>query len=707
MSVFEHARTSIFNTGQHPLRHSADEIAYLSDAVPGVASLGGALDWLFAVLYPRSRESVETPGDLPLVGNALLDYRVVRNDGDGKAASYRWEQREGEASASWHKIYDMDWSEDSILSAFLLKTQDVYVYRHGYDDIDASGVPLAGIDAGQHIFGGASANSHLTFWANSGDGTGPATGYIQMGDQVRPRVTASIALGTTAERWTNVWSALLTAGTMTLAAGLITDGSGVISFDNENLTTTGSMTAGSFGSSGAVTGASLVASSGGNTTTITPGSIVSSTGQVSFDDENLVTTGAVTAGSFVRGSLTIGAASITDTSGSISFADENLSTTGTLSAGAITGTQLNVDNLRLDGNTLSVTQVDGTLIVAANGVGIVDIQSAMTTIGQTVTGVLSVTGQVNADNLRLDGNTISATNANGDLVLSPAGSGALYSSAKFLPSADGTLDIGGVAARFQSLYLTTSISDGTTAISSATLQSLRDINVGVASGMSIFWNGSKWVASIPDTEVDHGTITGLADDDHTQYALLAGRSGGQSLFGGTGASEALALSSTAHGTKGAITTDSVIRPTTNNAVDLGATATRWKDAYIQGQLFGARLENATTAGRPSASAGTKGRVLYDTDLEDVFVDRGGTWKKLSLEKYVLQDTTGWDGVATSVVYTVSAEVSDARECVWTIYSNSATFAEISGASITKSQTQVTVTVGAALPAGTYTIVGIG
>lgn len=58
-----------------------------------------------------------------------------------------------------------------------------------------------------------------------------------------------------------------------------------------------------------------------------------------------------------------------------------------------------------------------------------------------------------------------------------------------------------------------------------------------------------------------GTITGTANilrgnhvsnDDHTQYPLLAGRSGGQSLIGGTGAGEVLALESTSDATKGYI-----------------------------------------------------------------------------------------------------------------------------------------------------------
>jgi hypothetical protein len=47
-------------------------------------------------------------------------------------------------------------------------------------------------------------------------------------------------------------------------------------------------------------------------------------------------------------------------------------------------------------------------------------------------------------------------------------------------------------------------------------------------------------------------LNGLADDDHTQYALLAGRSVGQILKGGTAASETLTLQSTANATKGKV-----------------------------------------------------------------------------------------------------------------------------------------------------------
>lgn len=59
-------------------------------------------------------------------------------------------------------------------------------------------------------------------------------------------------------------------------------------------------------------------------------------------------------------------------------------------------------------------------------------------------------------------------------------------------------------------------------------------------------------ADIIQSSIDHGSISGLSDDDHAQYALLAGRSGGQSLTGGTLAANDLSLSSTANATKGKI-----------------------------------------------------------------------------------------------------------------------------------------------------------
>ena len=104
----------------------------------------------------------------------------------------------------------------------------------------------------------------------------------------------------------------------------IEDESGTISFEDENLVTTGTASVGSGSTIG-----NLV---------LEDGSITDSGGNISFGDENLSTTGTLTAGissfSFATtvGDLTLSDGSITDESGNISFGNENLSTTGTVSA---------------------------------------------------------------------------------------------------------------------------------------------------------------------------------------------------------------------------------------------------------------------------------------------------------------------------------------------------------------------------------------
>lgn len=51
---------------------------------------------------------------------------------------------------------------------------------------------------------------------------------------------------------------------------------------------------------------------------------------------------------------------------------------------------------------------------------------------------------------------------------------------------------------------------------------------------------------------DHGDLTGLPDDDHSQYLLLAGRAGGQAAIGGTAVSEELNLRGTTNANLGQV-----------------------------------------------------------------------------------------------------------------------------------------------------------
>jgi hypothetical protein len=62
--------------------------------------------------------------------------------------------------------------------------------------------------------------------------------------------------------------------------------------------------------------------------------------------------------------------------------------------------------------------------------------------------------------------------------------------------------------------------------------------------------GTSGISSISGQQ--HDLLAGLTDDDHTIYALLAGRTGGQTLTGGIAASNNLVLRSTSHGTKGQV-----------------------------------------------------------------------------------------------------------------------------------------------------------
>lgn len=78
-----------------------------------------------------------------------------------------------------------------------------------------------------------------------------------------------------------------------------------------------------------------------------------------------------------------------------------------------------------------------------------------------------------------------------------------------------------------------------------------DLGSGGGTGSKFLRDDMTW-QTVSAGVTDHGALTGLGDDDHTQYALLLGRSGGQALIGGTASGDDLTLQSTAHATRGMI-----------------------------------------------------------------------------------------------------------------------------------------------------------
>lgn len=706
--IGQHSRTRIWHALQHPFKHPFSEFSFFHPAMPGVTNPESALNWLIAAFYPNCKDAVDTVGDLPTIGNSLLDYRVVLDDGDGRSSSYRFEQREGDAAGKWYKILDMDWGFDGVLGRLLGSTDDRYVFRSGYCEFDSLGVPVGGDLAGQTIFGGSAAGTHLTLFANSGDGVGADTGFVQFGDQVRPLVDSAISLGTTGYRFLKVWTDELTVGTTSLAAAVFSDTSGAISFSDENLTTTGWIKAG--------------------TATLSGGGIADTSGAFSFNALNLSTTGAMGAQSFTAtvavssfksgttiGTLTLADGSITCSGGTIDFSNENLTSTGILTGGSVV-----IDNLTIDGNTIISTDTNGNITLDPNGTGHIALSGPVDVTGNLAitdaTCTISGTGALlNVDNLRLDGNTLSSTDTDGNVIVDPNGNGLVELGAGCFPTTDSALDLGKTGNVWNKLWIDGSIGYGTSEILISTLMSLSEIATGAAQGMSLFMNGAgKWVASAPDTEIDHGAVTGLGDDDHTQYVLLGGRSNGQTIIGGTAAGEDLTLQSTSNAARGAVVFVDTLRPLADGVVDIGGEFNCINDLFQYGQLRGSRLENFTTVGRPAADVATRGRVIWDTTLEDIVVDGGGYWVSKSVDRWQVQDASSWNGTAKTVTYTVDGSdtpargrVSDARLCIWALKDNNNGFKQILCDISSADASHVTVTVDVALPAATYTLIGIG
>jgi len=118
-----------------------------------------------------------------------------------------------------------------------------------------------------------------------------------------------------------------------------------------------------------------------------------------------------------------------------------LNTADIANSNNITTTQLDADGVRLKDNKISTFASNANLEIVANGSGVIDMQSAMTTVGQTVTGDLSITGKADVDNIRIDGNTISATSSNGGITISPNGTGSIVLNAGTISANDGILGI--------------------------------------------------------------------------------------------------------------------------------------------------------------------------------------------------------------------------------------------------------------------------
>ena len=167
------------------------------------------------------------------------------------------------------------------------------------------------------------------------------------------------------------------------------------------------------------------------------------------------------------------------------------------------------------------------------------------------------------------------------------------------------------------------------------------------------WNGSLEVPTknavydklelfAAGTGIDHSGLTGLGDDDHTQYAFLAGRAAGQVLYGGTAANEDLTIEGTSHATK---TTSYVILQPTSGNVGIGTTSPL---AALDVNGVTRALSSAGTA--PTGGTGLEYFYKTSTDTGNIYsYDRtNSVYKDLNLnDKLRIIGSTGNVGIGTS------------------------------------------------------------
>ena len=89
-------------------------------------------------------------------------------------------------------------------------------------------------------------------------------------------------------------------------------------------------------------------------------------------------------------------------------------------------TQVDIDNITIDGNTISSTDTNGNIAITPNGTGEVDISKVdidSGAIDAVTLGTNSAVTELQVDNINVNGNAIISTDTNGNIALTPNGTG--------------------------------------------------------------------------------------------------------------------------------------------------------------------------------------------------------------------------------------------------------------------------------------------
>jgi hypothetical protein len=192
-----------------------------------------------------------------------------------------------------------------------------------------------------------------------------------------------------------------------------------------------------------------------NATTVAATTVTATTGNITTVNATTVDTTNIEVTNLKAKDGTA-AGSIADSTGIVTLASSVLTTTdingGTIDgvtiggavpgAGTFTTATATTGNITtVNATTVDTTNIEVTNIKAKDG-------TASTTIADS-TGVVTISTQLNVDNLRLDGNTVSSTDTNGNVNITPAGSGAMIvgGNASFSSTGSVKIPVGTTAQR--------------------------------------------------------------------------------------------------------------------------------------------------------------------------------------------------------------------------------------------------------------------
>lgn len=133
---------------------------------------------------------------------------------------------------------------------------------------------------------------------------------------------------------------------------------------------------------------------------------------------------------------------------------------------------------------------------------------------------------------------------------------------------------------------------------------------------------------------DHGQLSAasLLDDDHTQYVLLAGRAGGQTLYGGTAASEIMQINSTQNATKGSVRLGNlgVVVDEANTRVGFGVVPTNKFDLATVTGGEAMRVGSGGSVGNIIPETTNNGQVGTTTNKWSAVVATTGTFEDTNM-----------------------------------------------------------------------------